>query len=121
MMTAEFLWINIPLMVLAFALWVGIPMWMVLRRPDRDPRETRTVPAYLRQRGVLPPFPAAAADARGRPMPSGANWFRAAGANGFRGVMPGKRRWRETFSRLARYYRLPNRYGAREVNSHFYG
>ncbi len=51
-MTAEFLWINIPLMVLAFALWVGIPMWMVLRRPDRDPRETRTVPAYLRQRGV---------------------------------------------------------------------
>ena len=51
-MTAEFLWINIPLMVLAFALWVGIPMWMVLRRPDRDPRETRTVPAYLRQRGA---------------------------------------------------------------------
>ena len=55
-MTAEFLWINIPLMVLAFALWVGIPMWMVLRRPDRDPRETRTVPAYLRERGVV--FPA---------------------------------------------------------------
>ena len=53
-MTAEFLWINIPLMVLAFALWAGIPMWMVLRRPDRDPRETRTVPAYLRQRGVPP-------------------------------------------------------------------
>ena len=51
-MTATFLWINIPLMVLAFALWVGIPMWMVLRRPDRDPRETRTVPAYLRQQGV---------------------------------------------------------------------
>ena len=54
-MTAEFLWINIPLMVLAFALWVGIPMWMVLRRPDRDPRETRTVPAYLQQRGVVYP------------------------------------------------------------------
>jgi hypothetical protein len=53
-MTAEFLWINIPLMVLAFALWVGVPMWMVLRRPDRDPRETRTLPAYLRQHGVPP-------------------------------------------------------------------
>jgi hypothetical protein len=53
-MTAQFLWINIPLMVLAFALWVGIPMWMVLRRPDRDPRETRTLPAYLRQRGAPP-------------------------------------------------------------------
>jgi hypothetical protein len=49
-MTAEFLWINIPLMALAFALWVGIPLWLVLRHPDKDPRETRTVPAYLRER-----------------------------------------------------------------------
>jgi hypothetical protein len=49
-MTAEFLWINIPFMVLFFALWVGIPMWMIVKRPDRHPRETRTVPAYLRQR-----------------------------------------------------------------------
>jgi len=56
-MTAVFLWINIPLMVIAFALWVGIPMWMILRRPDRDPRETRTVPAYLRHRDVMT-FPA---------------------------------------------------------------
>jgi hypothetical protein len=51
-MIAEFLWINIPLMALAFALWVGIPLWMILRHPDRDPRETRTVPAYLRKRGA---------------------------------------------------------------------
>ena len=64
-MIAEFLWINIPLMVLAFALWVGIPMWMVLRRPDRDPRETRTVPAYLRQRGAM-----AAAFPDRRPAPA---------------------------------------------------
>jgi len=49
-MTAEFLWINIPFMTLFFALWVGIPMWMIFKRPDRHPRETRTVPAYLRQR-----------------------------------------------------------------------
>jgi hypothetical protein len=28
-MTAEFLWINIPLMALFFALWVGVPMWMI--------------------------------------------------------------------------------------------
>ena len=48
-MTAEFLWINIPLMAIAFALWVGIPMWLVLRHPDEDPRKTRTVPVYLRQ------------------------------------------------------------------------
>ena len=49
-MTAEFLWINIPLMVLFFALMVGIPMWMVIKRPDRHPRLTRTVPAYLHNR-----------------------------------------------------------------------
>jgi hypothetical protein len=67
-MTATFLWINIPLMVLAFALWVGIPMWMVLRRPDRDPRETRTVPDYLRQQGV----PAVAFPERRVPAEAGA-------------------------------------------------
>jgi hypothetical protein len=49
-MTAGFLWINIPLMALFFALWVGVPMWMIFKRPDRDPRETRTAPAYLRKR-----------------------------------------------------------------------
>jgi hypothetical protein len=46
-MTATFLWINIPLMVLALGLWAGIPLWMVFRHPDRHPRETRTIPAYL--------------------------------------------------------------------------
>jgi len=51
-MTAEFLWINIPLMALFFALWVGVPMWMIFKRPDRDPRDTRTVPAYLRKRST---------------------------------------------------------------------
>jgi len=28
---------NIPLMVLFFALWAGIPMWLVLKRPDGKP------------------------------------------------------------------------------------
>jgi hypothetical protein len=51
-MTAEVLWITIPLVVLAFALWVGVPMWIVLRHPDRRPGETRIVPVYLRQRAV---------------------------------------------------------------------
>jgi hypothetical protein len=44
-MTGEFLWINIPLMALFFGLWVGIPVWMIFKRPDRHPRETRTIPA----------------------------------------------------------------------------
>jgi hypothetical protein len=29
--------LNIPLMVLFFALWAGIPMWLVLERSDRRP------------------------------------------------------------------------------------
>lgn len=58
-MLAEFLWINIPFMVLFFGLWVGIPMWMIFKRPDRRPRETRTIPAYLRQ-PVSVPVPAPA-------------------------------------------------------------
>jgi hypothetical protein len=46
-MTAQALWMNIPLMVLAFGLWVGVPLWMVLRHPERHPKENRAVPAYL--------------------------------------------------------------------------
>lgn len=34
------LWLNIPLMIVFFALWVGIPAWLVLKRPDRRPRLT---------------------------------------------------------------------------------
>jgi hypothetical protein len=49
-MSAQVLWMNVPLMVLVFGLMVGIPLWMVLRRPDRYPAETRTVPAYIVQR-----------------------------------------------------------------------
>ncbi len=29
--------LNIPLMVLFFALWVGVPVWLVRKRPDRKP------------------------------------------------------------------------------------
>ncbi len=45
------LWMNIPLMVLAFGLMAGIPLWMVSRRSDwHGKHETRTVPAYLVRR-----------------------------------------------------------------------
>jgi hypothetical protein len=48
---SEVMWMNIPLMVLAFALAVGIPLWLVLRRPDWHGKpETRTLPAYLADR-----------------------------------------------------------------------
>jgi hypothetical protein len=46
-MSALVLWLNIPLMVLAFALMVGVPLWMVLRRPEPNLKENRSVPAYL--------------------------------------------------------------------------
>lgn len=57
-MTGAFLWINISLMVLFFGLMVGIPAWMTVKRPERHPRETRTVPAYLRQEPVRADTPA---------------------------------------------------------------
>jgi hypothetical protein len=36
------LMINIPMMVLFFALWVGIPTWLVLKRPDTKPEAAAT-------------------------------------------------------------------------------
>ena len=47
-MFVQALWLNIPLMFIAFGLWVGIPLWIVARYPDRHPRLSRAVPAYLR-------------------------------------------------------------------------
>jgi hypothetical protein len=49
-MSALVLWINVPLMALAFALWVGVPLWLVLRHPDVHPKEDRRLPAYLMPR-----------------------------------------------------------------------
>ena len=46
-MSAQVLWMNIPLMIVAFGLWVGVPLWLVLRHPERHPKENRAVPAYL--------------------------------------------------------------------------
>ena len=30
-------WLNMPLAVAFFAIWVGVPMWLILRHPDRGP------------------------------------------------------------------------------------
>jgi hypothetical protein len=35
--------LNIPLMVLFFALWVGIPLWLVRKHPDTKPTQTAAV------------------------------------------------------------------------------
>ena len=46
-MSAHVLWMNIPLMIIAFGLWVGVPLYLVLRHPERHPKENRAMPAYL--------------------------------------------------------------------------
>jgi hypothetical protein len=47
------LWMNVPLMVLAFGLMTGIPLWLVIRRHDWHHKpESRAVPAYLTRRPV---------------------------------------------------------------------
>ncbi len=38
-------WINVLLAIPFIALWAGIPLWLVLRRPDRQPQSAATVPA----------------------------------------------------------------------------
>ncbi len=35
--TMTWLLLNIPLMILFFALWVGIPLWLVRKHPDTKP------------------------------------------------------------------------------------
>lgn len=45
------LWMNIPLMVLFLGLWIGVPLWFVVRRHEWHGKpEARIVPAYLAER-----------------------------------------------------------------------
>ena len=48
------LWINVLLAIPFIALWAGIPLWLVLRRPDAKPTlaaapAVRTLPAVRRE------------------------------------------------------------------------
>ena len=65
------LWMNVPLMVLAFGLMAGIPLWLVARRTDWHHKpEARVVPDYLERR-VAPArvrVPRSAGYASHRPM-----------------------------------------------------
>lgn len=49
-MSALQIWLTILLCVIAVAAIAGIPMWMVLRHPDRDAAERRYLPGYLKRR-----------------------------------------------------------------------
>jgi hypothetical protein len=47
-LTMTWLLYNIPLMVLFFALWAGIPLWLVTRHPDTGPQAAQLpAVAYL--------------------------------------------------------------------------
>jgi hypothetical protein len=37
-------WINVLLAVPFIALWAGIPLWLVLRRPDTTPQPAAATP-----------------------------------------------------------------------------
>ena len=38
-------WINVLLAIPFIALWAGIPLWLVLRRPDTRPQSAAVAPA----------------------------------------------------------------------------
>jgi hypothetical protein len=49
-------WMNIPAALVFLGLWSGIPLWLVLKRPDRGP-ESLAVQAPARTRPVAPAEP----------------------------------------------------------------
>jgi hypothetical protein len=58
---ATWMVLNIPMMVVAFSLTAGIPMWMVLRRADRDVAPVVSLAqASRRESGESIAYPAAA-------------------------------------------------------------
>ncbi|MGH3197553.1 MAG: hypothetical protein ACRDOH_10860 [Streptosporangiaceae bacterium] len=47
------LWINVLLAIPFIALWVGIPMWLVLKRPDTKPALAATPAVRTLTRGPV--------------------------------------------------------------------
>ena len=53
-------WMNIPAALVFLGLWSGIPMWLILRHPDRGPAQVPAptpaqVPAQARQAAPVGP------------------------------------------------------------------
>jgi hypothetical protein len=36
----DWFWLNIPLAVVFVAVYVGVPLWLVVRHPDEEPRRS---------------------------------------------------------------------------------
>jgi hypothetical protein len=58
----NWLWMNIPAALVFVGLWSGIPMWLVLRHPDRGP-------APLAEQSAAPARRAAPAEPQITPVP----------------------------------------------------
>jgi hypothetical protein len=58
-------WINVLLAVPFIALWAGIPLWLVLRRPDTRPQLAGPV-GYASRRRMMANVPAISAAASRR-------------------------------------------------------
>jgi hypothetical protein len=49
-------WMNMPLAVAFFGVWVGVPMWLVLKHPDRGPAPVAAqAPVQARQAAPADP------------------------------------------------------------------
>jgi hypothetical protein len=52
-------WMNIPLAVAFFGVWVGVPMWLILKHPDRGPAPV-AAPMQARKAALVEPQTAVA-------------------------------------------------------------
>jgi hypothetical protein len=52
-------WMNIPLAALIFAVWTGVPLWLVLKHPDTGPqRRVPKTPPTVQPAAPASPRPA---------------------------------------------------------------
>jgi hypothetical protein len=64
-------WLNMPLAAACFAAWVGIPMWLVFKHPDRAPRPDTPTTAVNTQAVITsPPAARGAQSAISTPCPA---------------------------------------------------
>ena len=48
------LWVNVLLAAAFIALWAGIPLWLVLKRPDARPQPAAAKPAAAKLAAATP-------------------------------------------------------------------
>jgi len=61
-------WLNMPLAAVFFGSWVGVPLWLVVRRPDRDPAPLVRAPAVTRRAVAAEPQATPVLEGSGQPV-----------------------------------------------------